>query len=148
MNNVWYTINVNLYKIRHYKYAHAISLSIGLGWIILMKWYRELEAGDTQSLKSKWRDPGSNLAPLATPLQIIMCRRRGEPPKNWWLEINWQNLNHHPPPPPIWIILHIRPICTYFCWFGQIYLRVGMFVCYYMCWLKNMMMMMMIFFVI
>ena len=32
--------------LRHYKYAHAISLSIGLGWIILMidikSWKQEI----------------------------------------------------------------------------------------------------------
>ena len=33
--------------------------------LIIFQTYRDFEAGDTQSLKLKWRDPGSNPRPLA-----------------------------------------------------------------------------------
>ena len=132
--------------LRHYKYAHAISLSIGLGWIGLIKWYRELEAGDTKSLKSKWRDPGSNLAPLATPLQISMCKRRKRhpPPKKKKKKSVATDKLTETYPSPIWTILHIRPIHStlYFCLFRQIYFRVGMQVCLLLhVLIKNIMMM-------
>ena len=44
------------------------------------EWYRELEAGDTKYLKSKWWDPGSNLAPLQQRSSKTCVEEENEPP--------------------------------------------------------------------
>ena len=81
--------------LRHYKYAHAISLSIGLGWIILIVGSRRYQVSEIKVARPRF-EPRT----LATPLLKSMCRRRKRtPPPKKKKSVATDKLKETYPPP-------------------------------------------------
>ena len=76
---------VNLY-VKHGESKQIYSFGLFWGFYVALtifqSWIFNLEAGDNQSLKSKWREPGLNPEPLApqgnsfTTLQLLLPPNR------------------------------------------------------------------------